>query len=138
MEYYEAQVKCDQDSEEADVPGFLHLPIPRNEEENQIYFDLIRIKGNGPRVWLDIVEVEPITSPRSWVYGDGSPVTWFNWAPGEPNNTNATLATVVEMADHDGKWNDHSHWDNARRGFCTYFLPARAENDCTWLHEFED
>ena len=54
--------------------------MPRNEAENQIYFDLISIRGHGPRVWLDIVEVQPRTSPRSWVYKDGSPVTWFNWS----------------------------------------------------------
>ena len=139
MRHGEAQARCDQDSEDAGVPGFLHLPMPRNEAENQIYFDIISQDDiiTSDKAWLDIVEVQPRTSPRSWVYKDGSPVTWFNWSSGEPNNANGH-ETEVDMADHDGKWIDHYGWDSHRRAVCTYFLPAGAENDCSWLHEFEN
>ena len=148
MRHAEAQARCDQDSVDASAPGFLHLPMPRNEVENRIYYDIIRY-ANGAQygtqavpAWLDIVEVQPPTYPRSWVYKDGSPVTWFNWNSGEPNNFAGKKETQVQMySAHNseafrGKWNDIDPSDNLV--VCTYFLPAGAENDCTWLHEFED
>ena len=139
----EAQARCDQDSIDAAVPGFLHLPMPRNELENQIYFDIISHQTLA--AWLDIVEVQPPTSPRTWVFKDGSPVTWVNWNSGEPNNYRSGAPNnepQVEMYSADdtgrlnGKWNDQ-HSKN-KLVVCTYFLPAGAENNCTWLHEFED
>ena len=132
VKHRQAQAKCDQDSADAAVSGFLHLPMPRNEVENQIYLDIIR-QQTSP-AWLDIVEVQPKTSPRTWVYKDGSPVTWFNWKSSEPNNVRG-IETEVEM-EATGKWNDHHQV--GRPAVCTYFLPAGAENECTWLHEFED
>ena len=142
MVHEEAQARCDQDSEDAGVPGFLHLPMPRNEMENQIYFDLI--SHQAVPAWLDILEVLPRTSPRSWMYKDGSPVSWFNWNAGEPNNYRGTNETEVQIFAADdrysstiyGKWNDMSPTNSLV--LCTYFLPAGAETDCTWLHDFED
>ena len=83
----EGRARCDQDSEDvaagdASVSGFLHFPMPRNEAENQLFYDIL---GGG---FLDITEILPSTSPRSWVYRDGSPVTWFKWFTGEPNHPN--------------------------------------------------
>ena len=143
MRHGEAQARCDQDSADAAVPGFLHLPMPRNEVENQIYFDIIS-QQTSP-AWLDIVEVQPFTSPRTWVYKDGSPVTWVNWNSGEPNNYRGGTPgnePQVEMYSADdtgrlnGKWNDRPVAN--RLVVCAYFLPAGAENNCAWLHEFED
>ena len=145
MRHGEAQARCDQDSEDAGVPGFLHLPMPRNEAENEIYFDIIS-QQTSP-AWLDIVEVDPLspTSPRTWAYKDGSPVTWVNWKSGEPNNYRGGVPgkePQVQMYSADdtgrlnGKWNDQ--YSANRLVVCTYFLPAGAENNCTWLHEFED
>ena len=149
MKREEAQARCDQDSEEAGVPGFLHLPMPRNEVENQIYSDIIRYADGTQSfgkptqkgvAWLDIVEVQPRTTPRSWVYKDGSPVTWFNWSGPEPNNWGGKETEVQMYQDPEvyrGEWNDCPK-DLDNLVVCTYFLPEGAENDCTWLHEFED
>ena len=144
MGHKDAQARCDQDSEDAGVPGFLHLPMPRNAAENEIYFNIIS-KQPSP-AWLDIVEVNPTspTSPRSWVFKDGSPVTWVNWNKNEPNNYKGGVpgkepqVQMYSAGDNgiNGKWNDQ--YNSARLVVCTYFLPAGAENDCTWLHEFED
>ena len=137
MNHTRARAACNQDSEDAGFAGFLHLPMPRNEAENQIYFDII--SGTERHAWLDIVEVMPRTSPRTWVYKDGSPVTWFNWKSGEPNNYRNTNETEVMMLNNEnfpGQWNDQ--YNSNRLSVCTYFLPAGAENDCTWLSEFEN
>ena len=130
----QARAVCDQDSEDADVAGFLHLPMPRNDLENQIYFGIIAGEERG--TWLDIHEVIPRTSPRTWVYKDGSPVTWVNWAPGEPNDYRNSNETDAEMLFTNGKWNDQRMYNTF--AVCTYFLPAGVENDCTWLHDFEN
>ena len=159
MKHGDARARCDQDSEDAGVPGFLHLPMPRNAAENEIYYDIISqhdiITGYNDVAWLDIVEVQPPTSPRTWVYKDGSPVTWFNWHSGEPNNyrggkpnnepniqmfsapANSEAARGTSHKRTGRKWNDRNP-ANLSLGVCTYFLPAGAENDCAWLHEFED
>ena len=52
---------------DAAVSGFLSLPMPRSEAENQIYFDLIRPgRQAGTAAFLDITEILPVTNPRSW------------------------------------------------------------------------
>ena len=136
MTHEEAQTLCDQHSDEAGFSGFLHLPMPRNEKENQIYLDII--KSEEQNAWLDIAEVQPPTSPRSWVYKDGSAATWTNWESGEPNNWNGDLETQADMKSTNGKWTDAppSYCCN-RRAVCTYFLPAGSEEKCPWLYDYE-
>ena len=135
MTHEEAQTRCNQHSDEAGFSGFLHLPMPRNEKENQIYFDII--KSQEQNAWLDIAEVQPPTSPRSWVYKDGSAVTWTNWESGEPNNWRGDLETQADMKSTNGKWNDSNPSDDNRRAVCTYFLPAGSEKNCPWLYDYE-
>jgi hypothetical protein len=43
----------------------------------------------------------------SWIGGD--PAVWFNWAPGEPNNTNG-LEDLGAMNPSSGLWNDRGDW----------------------------
>ena len=135
MTYEEAQTLCNQHSDEAGFSGFLHLPMPRNEKENQIYFDII--KRDEPNVWLDIAEVQPPTSPRSWAYKDGSAATWTNWNCGEPNNYGGDSETQADMKPDMGKWNDAPPSYNNRLVVCTYFLPAGSEKNCPWLYDYE-
>ena len=132
----DARAVCDQDSEAVVAAGFLHLPMPQSEGENQVYRSLIA--ESGEHVWLDIDEVMPRRSPRTWVYRDGSPVTWFNWDSGEPNNSLNSNENQVEMKIKNGKWNDRPDNADYRAAVCSYFLPAGAENDCNWLREFEN
>ena len=128
-----ARATCDEDSIAAGAPGFLHLPMPRNDAENAIYRDIQNSVRNGV-AWLDITEVRG-TEPRSWIYRDGSPATYFNWYPNEPNSPNSE--NYVEMFGPNGEWNDihgHANWN----AICTYFLEAGAENTCTWLTELQN
>ena len=134
MTHEEAQTLCDQHSDEAGFSGFLHLPMPRNEKENQIYLDII--KSEEQNAWLDIAEVQPPTSPRSWVYKDGSAVTWTNWKSGEPNNNKGLSETQAEMWLENGEWNDAPPSYN-NSVVCTYFLPSGSEKNCPWLYDYE-
>ena len=117
--------------------------MPRNAAENQIYYDLIRPGGQaGTAAFLDITEVLPVTSPRSWVYRDGSPVTWFNWAsPGEPSSP--TFENHVEIgwdccgSDYQEKWNDVPDIRD-RKAVCVYYMPAEAQYICPWLNDYRD
>ena len=107
------------------------MPMPRNDAENQIYYDIV----SGGLAYLDIVEVLPNTSPRSWVYRDGSPVTYFKWASGEPNYPDREHNVEISWVG--------SSWNNlpataTKLIVCTYSLPAGAQNTCPWLNDFED
>lgn len=137
MTIAEGRARCDQDSEDvaagdASVFGFLHFPMPRNDAENQLFYDIL---GGG---FLDITEILPSTSPRSWVYRDGSPVTWFKWFTGEPNHPNKERH--VEMFNgrlNKRYWNDidGNYPGHQRNVNCIYFLPAGAEKICPWLQD---
>ena len=116
--------------------------MPRTEAENQIYYDLIKRFGLWSPAFLDITEVLPVTSPRSWVFRDGSPVTWFNWAPNEPNNDNH-VENHVEIGwkwfggDYQEKWNDMSDMRDGK-AVCVYYMPPGAQNICPWLNDYGD
>jgi len=47
----------------------------------------------------------------SWYWYDGSPVSYTNWEPGEPNNSGWWGEDCAEMWG-DGLWNDASCWDD--------------------------
>ena len=132
MNFAEGRVRCDADSDAVGVSGFLSMPVPRSDAENQIYFDIV----SGGTAYLDIVEVLPNTNPRSWVYRDGSPATYLNWSPNEPNTPDRE--NNVEIG-----WGGRITWNDLPSSgrkliVCTYALPAGAENTCPWLNDFED
>ena len=132
-----ARATCDEDSIAAGAPGFLHLPMPRNDAENEIYLDIVQQRV----AWLDITEVrgtEP-GEPRSYVYRDGSPVTYFNWEPNEPNSRADNYVEIFGRfgGSTDGQWNDNVEWVRMHT-ICTYLLEAGAENTCTWLTELQN
>ena len=146
MNVEDGRARCNQDSEDASVSGFLHMPMPRSDAENQIYIDLIEsslaTSANSPRnTLLGINEVYPQTSPRSWVLENGSPATYFNWYTGEPNDLN-TEPFVLLHPTLGGKWNDISA--NRPNGtpyllkiVCSYYLPVEAQGLCPWLSDFQ-
>ena len=129
-----ARATCDEDSIAAGAPGFLHLPMPRNDAENAIYLDIVQNRV----AWLDITEVRG-TEPRSWVYRDGSPATYFNWEPREPNSRSENYVEIFGRfgGSTDGQWND-IHGGARQHAICTYFLEAGAENTCAWLTELQN
>ena len=59
------------------------LPIPRNEEQNDFYFNIAGRRAGD--LWLGISDT---AKEGEWIGQDGKPVTWFKWRPGEPNNMN--------------------------------------------------
>ena len=130
----DGRVRCTQDSEAAGVTGFLYLPRPKSLAENQLYMNLYTSNSNNNDFLFDVSEVLPMTDPRTWVFSDGSPVSWFNWKSGEPNNYkgNGEHVVVVTTA---GLWNDNSP-SSSYVFMCTYHLPAGAEDICPWLQEF--
>ena len=143
LSFHDGRARCDQDSEDASVSGFLHMPMPRSETENQMYFDLV--KARPLNTYLDITEIYPQTSPRSWELSDGSTATFFSWYPNEPNDLN-TEPFAQLLRDHGteptrsaGLWNDvGNNGDHLANIVCSYFLPAGAENSCPWLSDFQD
>ena len=111
---YDAENQCKNDAD------FLHLPVPRNEEENDFYYDLmaskIRIGANFVSstggMWLGITDEE---SEGTWYSLDGGGYTaigWSNWDSAYPNNVISNYA-AMNLADswgvlHKGKrkkWN---------------------------------
>ena len=60
--------------------------MPRNEEQNDYYFNLV---GGGPQtsdMWLDFSDE---VDEGIWLDAYGEPVTWFKWGHSEPNNANS-------------------------------------------------
>ena len=135
MTLADARVRCTQDSEATGVTGFLHLPRPQSLADSQLYMDLYTSNTNDNRFLWDVSEVLPMTDPRTWVYSDGSPVSWFNWRSGEPNNYAGNGEHVINSS-FDGRWNDVP--TNVEHVFmCTYPLPAGAKDICpAWLQDF--
>jgi len=41
-----------------------------------------------------------------WIWSDGSPATYTNWHPGEPNNAGEEDFAAIGLTVGDGKWND--------------------------------
>ena len=129
MSFEQGRVLCDADSDAVGASGFLSMPVPRNDAENRIWFDIVSRRTT----YLDIVEVLPVRNPRQWVYRDGSPATYLPWSRGEPNGP--TYEHNVEFG-----WSGLNTWndlgDNRRNWVvCTYSLPAGAENTCPWLND---
>ena len=149
MNFEDGRARCNQDSQDASASGFLHLPMPRSDAENQIYIDLIEsstaTSANTPRnTFLGITEVYPQTDPRSWVLEDGSPATHFNWFPGEPNDLNAEPFVLLYPSGFPPNGSqidiDRTPWNGTQHQFktvCSYYLPAEAQGLCPWLNDFQ-
>lgn len=58
-------------------------------------------------LWIGYTDA---ATENSWVWLDGSPCTFTNWNPGEPNNTSDVCSSIGEdvaiMQMNNGKWND--------------------------------
>ena len=80
-----ARKLCEKDA------SFLTLPMPRNEEQNDYYFNLV---GGGPQtsdMWLGFSDE---LNEGTWLDANDEPVTWFKWGPGEPNNAHANIGSA--------------------------------------------
>jgi hypothetical protein len=111
---YDAEDQCKNDGD------FLHLPVPRNEDENDFYYDLmaskIRIGANFVSstggMWLGITDEESEGTWYSLVGGGYTAIGWSNWDSAYPNNVITNYA-AMNLAENWGvlhrgkskKWN---------------------------------
>ena len=136
MHFEPARQQCTQESADAathlgdpTVEGFLHLPMPKNDAENELYIGL-----SYEAFWTDITRVG---NTDEWEYPDGTSPSFFDWGGGEPNDPvgEHNIEIVGELSN--GHWNDVNQ-NNDRTVVCTYTLPAGAEETCPWLRNFEN
>ena len=97
----QARNLCEQDA------SFLTLPMPRNEEQNDYYFNLV---GGGPQnkdMWLGFSDE---LKEGTWLDAHGESVTWFKWGPGEPNNAHGGSGGAAQ-GEHWMEMDLHTHWN---------------------------
>lgn len=79
-----------------------HLAIIDDPAELNFVRNLCRGMTKGARCWIGATD-EPQEGVWRWV--DGSPLTYANWIPGEPNNTGGEHYLEIDAA-AGGGWND--------------------------------
>ena len=61
-----------------------HLVKIETEEENEELFnETINLNITDPYAWIGLTD---LAVTEEWVWTDGEPAEFTNWAPGEPNN----------------------------------------------------
>jgi hypothetical protein len=87
-----------------------HLATIRNSDDQAFVFGTFSNYGGVQRLlWIGLTDGASEGTFR-WV--DGSPVTYTNWASGEPNNAGANenfVAMYYPGFNQPGKWNDWGH-----------------------------
>ena len=96
------------------------LPVPLSDEEN-----LFIAKMNpNQNTWLAINDKE---KEGTFVDNDGNPITYSNWAPGEPNNSHRGEDLAEIWAYRWPRWNDDSEATSGARYIknvvCIYKIP---------------
>jgi hypothetical protein len=80
-----------------------HLVSIGSAEENAfVLAQFGNLGGVDRRLWIGFSDT---ASEGSFAWSDGSPVTYTNWNPGEPNNSGGT-EDWAEMLGSNGRWND--------------------------------
>ena len=144
LDFESGRAKCEEDSNKvSSVSDFLHLPMPQSEDENKIYHDIV--KDYAFHVYLDITEVKPQTTPRSWELKNGTSAMWFNWAVGSPSKiTVGKGKPYIQLTQKKGSWLEVGvQWNDMKGEYefpegdivCTYFLPAYSIDYCPWLRD---
>ena len=99
--WVDAVTKCSQDGK--DVKG--ELPTPRSTIESEWYVHWA--KGQRPAVgifWLGVNDRDVV---GEYTNQHGSPITYFNWAPNQPNQNGDEKCVVTGGAVmHAKKWRD--------------------------------
>jgi len=113
--------------------SFVHLPIPRDDDQNSFYYNLVG-KQREWDMWLGITDE---VSEGTWMGDDGEPITWFNWRNKEPNNFQGGEHWLeMDLTDNRylGKWNDwffaadkteRLNYTNENKVICTFVLPKK-------------
>lgn len=78
-----------------------------DQAENDAVLLAANTDGVTGGLWIGYTDA---ATENTWVWLDGSPCTFTNWNPGEPNNTSDVCSSTGEdvaiMQMNNGKWND--------------------------------
>ncbi|MGE3703762.1 MAG: lectin-like protein, partial [Vicinamibacterales bacterium] len=72
------------------------------DENEFIRASVLGFDGQDRRGWIGFTDQD---SEGNFVWSNGEPVVYTNWAPGEPNNANG-IENYAEMLGSNGQWND--------------------------------
>lgn len=79
-----------------------NLASIQNAAENQLIIDALNTRSLGGIIWIGFNDE---AQEGTFVWYDQSPITYTNWAPGEPNNSGDEDCTQLYP---NGQWNDLS------------------------------
>ncbi|HYE60667.1 MAG TPA: lectin-like protein [Phycisphaerales bacterium] len=83
-----------------------HLASIADAEENEfVRSQVVNFGGVDRRAWIGLNDAASI---NNYVWSDGTPVNFLNWAAGEPNHANGT-EFYAEMLGGNGLWNDQDN-----------------------------
>ena len=85
--------------------GGYRQPLPLNQQENVDFRAAFDALG-ASHVGLDVTDVH---GEGQWRDAYGTAVGYFNWYPGEPNNSGNEDFVGMLPPSHHGKWNDYQH-----------------------------
>ena len=98
MAWDEANTTC------SDMGG--GLVVPNYEDEHQFIWKMFERNVQESDVWIGCTDME---EEGKWIQagGGGQECSYFNWAPGEPNQHSGHEEDCVQMwHETDGLWND--------------------------------
>jgi hypothetical protein len=79
-----------------------HLAKVTSAEQNQFLTSLLT-EQEIESAWLGATDEE---HEDSWTWLDGSPLTYANWDPGQPNNGGEGEHYLLLWVERDGRWTD--------------------------------
>ena len=82
------------------------LVVPQSLEEHQFIWEMFTMSIPDASLWIGCTDME---EEDKWIQagGGGQECSYFNWAPGQPNQYNGWEEDCVEMRNwYDGLWND--------------------------------
>jgi len=86
------------------------LAVITNEDENEAVYQETNAPNGHDEYWIGLTDrdVSSRTEEGNFRWEDGTPATYFNWGPGEPNNFGeedcAAFGHIVSNPKN--KWND--------------------------------
>ena len=90
-----------------------------NEEAN----DFMKIIAPSERTLIGGFATGPVPNPDLWTWTDGTPWSYMDWAPGEPNNF-AVDEFCLEMKAQIGEWNDFPCIESFDRNYICQKYPT--------------
>ena len=76
IDWYHANKTCE------DMNAHL-VKIETEEENEELFNETINLNITDPYAWIGLTD---LAVTEEWVWTDGEPAEFTNWAPGEPNN----------------------------------------------------